>query len=140
VSADHHDPAAHDTSAVASATLSRLLEILSRRPPFVAPADLIGQPGHTFGFTTQPEFQGWTVTAFGADGRRLGRPLKGLSESAAATLTRPPDQTANASDLQRLADAWSYACKHGVTNADVLTAFADAAARMSLDGSPMSRG
>jgi hypothetical protein len=113
--------------------LSRLPKILSRRAPLVAPAGLIGQPGLTFGFTTESERQGWTVTAYGADGRRLGRPLKGLSESAKTTLTDPPARSADASDLQRLADAWSDACKHGLTNADVLTAFADAAALMQLD-------
>ena len=105
--------------------------MLSRTPPVVAPADVRGRPGLTFGFATQSEPEGWTVMAYGSDGRRLGRPLKGLSESAQATLTLPPTEARNASDLQRLADAWADACKHGSTNADVLTAFADAAALMN---------
>ena len=88
---------------------------------------MVGQPGLTFGFTAQPEAAGWTVTAYGSDGRRLGRSLKGLSESAKATLTRSPDRAVSTSDLQRLADAWADACKRGLTNADVLMAFADAA-------------
>jgi hypothetical protein len=112
------------------ATLSRLWEIVRRRPPLVAPPELIGRAGLTFGFAAEPEPEGWTVSAYGADGRRLGRPLKGLSESAQATLTRPAAEAADASDLQQLADAWTNACRHSTTNADVLTAFADAAALM----------
>ncbi len=108
--------------------LSRLWEILTRTPPLVAPAALRGQPGITFGFTAESGPEGWTVMAYGSDGRRLGRPLKGLSDSAQATLTLPATRATAAPDLQRLADAWSEACRHGSTNADVLTAFADAAA------------
>jgi hypothetical protein len=114
--------------------LSRLWEIMIRRPPLVASPDLVTRGDLTFGFTTESELEGWTVTAYGADGRRLGRPLKGLSQSAQVTLTRPPTEAANASDLQQLADAWTHACKHSSTNADVLTAFADAAGRMRDGG------
>ncbi len=95
----------------------------------------MGGPGLTFGFATQSEPEGWTVTAYGADGRRLGRSLKGLSDGAQATLTRPPAQAQSTSELRRLADAWREACRHGTTNADVLTAFADAVSLMH-DGDP----
>jgi hypothetical protein len=109
---------------------------MTRRPPLVASPELVTRGDLTFGFTTEAELQGWTVTAYGSDGRRLGRPLKGLSQSAQATLTRPTTEAANASDLQQLADAWTFACKHSSTNADVLTAFADAAGLMRAGGTP----
>jgi hypothetical protein len=109
---------------------------MTRRPPLVASPDLVTRGDLTFGFATQSEVEGWTVTAYGADGRQLGRPLKGLSQSAQLTLTRPPTEAANASELQRLADAWTHACKHSSTNADVLTAFADAAGLMRAGASP----
>jgi hypothetical protein len=102
-----------------------------RQPPLVAPAGLREQPGLTFGFTTESEPGCWTVTAYGSDGRQLGRPLKALSDAAQTTLRHPASQTTDASELQRLADAWTDACKHGSTNADVLTDFADAAALIS---------
>jgi hypothetical protein len=104
---------------------------LSRRPPIVAPPELIDQPGLAFGITVGSEPAGWTVTAFGADGRRLGRPLKSLSDSAANTLTAAVDGIEDAGGRIRLADAWVQACRTGVTNADVLTGFADAAARIA---------
>jgi hypothetical protein len=104
---------------------------LSRRPPIVAPPELIDQPGLAFGITVGSEPAGWTVTAFGADGRRLGRPLKSLSDSAASTLTTSVDAVSDTSARVRLADAWVQACRTGVTNADVLTDFADAAARIA---------
>jgi hypothetical protein len=107
-----------------------------RRRPLVASAELVSRGDLTFGFTAESELHGWTVTAYGADGRQLGRPLKGLSESAQVTLTRPPSEAADAADLQRLADAWTLACKRSSTNADVLTAFADAAGLMRDRATP----
>ena len=104
--------------------MSRLWEILTRTPPRVAPADLSGP---AFGFVVRSDQAGWTVMAHGADGRRLGRDLKGLSDPAQATLTRLTAQADNASDQERLARAWTEACRHSATNADVLTAFAAAA-------------
>ena len=108
--------------------MSRLREIVLRRPPVVAPPESLGL---AFGFATQQEIEGWTVNAHGADGRRLGRPLKGLSSSALATLTRPATAAGSASELGRLGNAWTQACRQSATNAEVLTAFADAAALIS---------
>jgi hypothetical protein len=104
--------------------------MLLRRPPIVAPAELVGQAELTFGFATVSEPEGWMVSAYGPDGRRLGRPLKGLSESAQVTLIRMLSLASSPSDLQRLSDAWTTACREGHTNADVLTAFSDAAIPM----------
>jgi hypothetical protein len=39
-------------------------------------------------------------------------------------------QASSPADLQRLSDAWTTACREGHTNADVLTAFSDAAIPM----------
>jgi hypothetical protein len=104
--------------------VSRLWEILTRQPPRVAPAD---SHGAAFGFVVRSDQAGWTVMAHGADGRRLGRDIKGLSDPVQATLTRLAAQAESAADSERLARAWTEACRHSTTNADVLTAFADAA-------------
>jgi hypothetical protein len=112
--------------------LSRLWEILTRRPPRVAPEDLTGP---AFGFVVRSDQAGWTVMAHGADGRRLGRDIKGLSDPVQATLTRLAAQAEDPSDHERLAHAWTDACRHSATNADVLTAFADAATH-GRDGEP----
>jgi hypothetical protein len=110
--------------------LSRLWEILTRKPPRVAPEDLSGA---AFGFVVRSDQAGWTVMAHGADGRRLGRDIKGLSDPVQATLVRLAAQADSASDRERLAHAWTEACRHSSTTADVLTAFADAAAPMHED-------
>ena len=101
--------------------LSRLWEILTRKPPRVAPED---PSGAAFGLVVRSDQAGWTVMAHGADGRRLGRDIKGLSDPAQATLTRLAAQADDAADQERLAHAWT---RHSATNSDVLTAFADAA-------------
>jgi hypothetical protein len=107
--------------------------MLLRRPPLVAPRELIGQPGLTFGVTMESEPAGWTVTAYGPDGRRLGRPLKSLSDSVQATLTATVDQLQDSAERERLAAAWVEACRTSVTNAEVLTEFSDAATRIAAD-------
>ena len=111
--------------------MSPLPRFLSRRPPLVAPPELIDQPGLTFGISVGSEPAGWTVTAFGADGRRLGRPLKGLSDPATTTLTATVDRIRDGADRERLAAAWVQACRAGVTNADVLIGFSDSAAQIA---------
>jgi hypothetical protein len=104
--------------------VSRFVEILLRRPPLVAPPELIGR---TFGFVAQSDAEGWTVMAHGADGRRLGRPLKGLSDPAVTSLQARCDRASSDAHLQALADAWVRSCRASVTNAQVLMAFGDAA-------------
>jgi hypothetical protein len=108
--------------------VSPLPRFLSRRPPLIAPPELIGQP---FGIAVGSEPAGWTVTAYGADGRRLGRSLKGLSDPAATTLSATVDKVPEGAARERLAAAWVDACRAGVTNADVLIEFTDAAARIA---------
>ncbi len=110
------------------------VRFLSRRPPLVAPPEVIGQPGHAFGVTVSSEPAGWTVTAYGSDGRRLGRPLKGLSEAAQARLAATVDEVSPGPGRERLAAAWVQACRGGVTNADVLLGFSDAATQIAGDG------
>ncbi len=92
---------------------------------------MAGRPGLAFGIAVGSERAGWTVTAYGADGRRLGRPLKGLSDPAATTLTATVEAIADGADRSRLATAWVDACRTSVTNAEVLTGFTDAAARIA---------
>jgi hypothetical protein len=110
------------------------VRFLSRRPPLVAPPEVIGQPGHAFGVTVSSEPAGWTLTAYGSDGRRLGRPLKGLSEPVLARLTATVDEVSPGPGRERLATAWMQACRGGVTNADVLLGFSDAATQIAGDG------
>ncbi len=107
--------------------MGRFREIVLRQPPLVAPAELMAEGGLTFGFVAAPELMGWTVTAYGPDGRRLGRPLKGLSDAARLTLTGAVAPTASRPELERLAGVWTRACAESHTNAEVLTGFADAA-------------
>jgi hypothetical protein len=116
--------------------VSRLSQILFRRPPLVAPRELIGQPGLTFGVTMQSEPAGWTVTAYGPDGRRLGRPLKSLSDSVQTTLAATIDRVQGSAERERLAAAWVEACRSSVTNAEVLTGFSDAATEIASDSAP----
>lgn len=104
--------------------MSRLVEILLRRPPLVAPPELIGRP---FGFVAESDAEGWTVMAHGADGRRLGRPLKGLSDPALTSLQARSERASTDAHLRALANAWVRSCRASVTNAQVLTAFGDAA-------------
>ena len=111
--------------------MSPLPRFLSRRPPLVAPPELIGQP---FGIAVGSEPSGWTVTAYGADGRRLGRPLKGLSDPTVATLNATVEQVPDGAAREQLAQTWVRACRAGVTNADVLTTFTDAAQRAVAGG------
>jgi hypothetical protein len=111
--------------------VSPLPSFLSRRPPVVAPPELIGQP---FGIVVGSEPAGWTVTAFGSDGRRLGRPLKGLSDGAVATLNATVDQVHDGAAREQLAGSWVQACRAGVTNADVLIDFTDAATGFAAAG------
>jgi hypothetical protein len=111
--------------------VSPLPRFLSRRPPIVAPAELIDQPGLAFGISVGSEPAGWTVTAYGSDGRRLGRPLKGLSDSATTTLTATVERIRDRAGRERLATAWVHACRTGVTNADVLLGFSDSAAQIA---------
>jgi hypothetical protein len=111
--------------------VSPLPRFLSRRPPLVAPPELLNQPGLAFGIRVGSEPAGWTVTAYGTDGRRLGRPLKGLSDPATTTLSATVDRIRDSADRQRLAAAWVQACRAGVTNADVLIGFSDAAAEIA---------
>ena len=108
--------------------VSPLPRFLSRRPPLVAPPELIGQP---FGIAVGSEPAGWTVTAYGTDGRRLGRPLKGLSDPAVATLNATVDQIHDRPAREQLAKSWVQACRASVTNADVLIEFSDAAAEIA---------
>jgi hypothetical protein len=112
--------------------VSPLPRFLFRRPPIVAPPELIDQPGLAFGIRVGSEAAGWTVTAYGSDGRRLGRPLKGLSDPATTTLTATVDRIRDSADRTRLATAWVDACRAGVTNADVLIGFSDAAAEIAV--------
>jgi hypothetical protein len=111
--------------------VSPLPRFLSRRPPLVAPPELIDQPGLSFGLTVGSEPAGWTVTAYGADGRRLGRPLKGLSDPATTTLTATVERIQDSAARDRLAAAWVQVCRDSVTNADVLIGFSDAAAQIA---------
>ena len=104
--------------------MSRLFEILLRRPPVVAPPELVGRP---FGFAAESDPEGWTVVGYGVDGRRLGRPLKGLSDPALTSLSGFPDRTTDDEQLRALAAAWVRACRSSVTNGQALTAFGDAA-------------
>jgi hypothetical protein len=109
----------------------RLPKLLSRRPPLVASPALAGQTDLAFGFDVRSELTGWTVTAYGADGRRLGRPLKGLSDPVQATLAATAERIEDPDDRRRLAAAWVAVCRESVTNADVLTGFTDAATRIA---------
>ena len=111
--------------------MSRLWDTLTRKPPRAAPED---PNGAAFGFVVRSDQAGWTVTAHGADGRRLGRDLKGLSDPTQATLIRLAAE-AEPAEQERLARAWTQACRRSTTNADVLTAFADAATGVA-DGRP----
>ena len=111
--------------------MGRLPKLLFRRPPLVAAPELIDQPGLAFGIAVGSEPAGWTVTAYGSDGRRLGRPLKGMSDPATTTLTATVDRIRDSADRERLATAWVQACRAGVTNADVLIGFSDAAAQIA---------
>jgi hypothetical protein len=111
--------------------VARLPRLLSRRPPLVAPPELVAGGGLTFGLDVRSEPAGWTVTAYGADGRRLGRPVKGLSEPVQATLAACVERVADPGGRRRLAAAWVAACRGSVTNADLLTGFTDAAARIA---------
>ena len=112
-------------------SVSPLPRFLSRRPPIVAPPELIDQPGLAFGIRVGSEPAGWTVTAYGSDGRRLGRPLKGMSDSATTALTATVERIEDTTGRERLATAWVQACRAGVTNADVLIGFSDAAAEIA---------
>jgi hypothetical protein len=105
--------------------------LLFRRPPVIAPPELIDQPGLAFGIAVGSEPAGWTVTAYGSDGRRLGRPLKGLSDPATTTLTASVERIRERAGRERLATAWVQACRAGATNADVLIGFSDAAAEIA---------
>ena len=107
--------------------MSRLSEILLRRPPVVAPPELLGRP---FGFAAESDPEGWTVVGYGPDGRRLGRPLKGVSDPALTSLSTYPERTTDDAQLRALAAAWVTACRSSVTNGQALTALGDAAERV----------
>jgi len=107
--------------------MSLLPKLLTRRPPRIVAIPAGDEPGPAFGVTALAEPIGWTVTAYGPDGRRLGRPLKGLSDPVYSTLVKTIDGVSGPAERERLADAWVEACRVGVTNAEVLTGFSDAA-------------
>ncbi len=119
-----------NTAATSLDRVSPLPRFLSRRPPLIAPPELVGQP---FGIAVGSEPAGWTVTAYGSDGRRIGRPLKGLSDPAVTTLNATVDQVQAGPARQQLAESWVQACRAGVTNADVLIDFTDAATQLAAD-------
>jgi hypothetical protein len=114
--------------------MARLRNPLSRRPPIIAPPELVTSPDLQFGLDVRAERAGWTVAAYGPDGRRIGRPLKGLSQGVQETLTAAVDRIQDPADRRRLAAAWVGACREAVTNAEVLTGFTDAAARLAAKG------
>lgn len=114
--------------------MARLRNPLSRRPPIIAPPELVASPDLQFGLDVRAERTGWTVAAYGPGGRRIGRPLKGLSEAVQETLTAAVDRIQDPSDRRRLAAAWVGACREAVTNAEVLIGFTDAAARIAGEG------
>lgn len=95
------------------------MTVLRRAPRMAEPT------GRALGFLVEDEPRGWTLTACGADGRRLGRPLKGMSSAGGGTLLRSLHGATDA-ELERLAVAWVQACRQGVTNQAVLTSFLDA--------------
>jgi hypothetical protein len=80
--------------------MGRVMSFL-RRPPRLAGLD---PDGRAFGFIAWEEPRGWTVSAYGADGRRLGRLLKGMSGAGQATLLRSLDGATDA-ELEQLAAA-----------------------------------
>lgn len=107
-----------------------------RRSPRGAEVEL---DGRAFAFVAHDEPRGWTVTAYDGEGRRLGRPLKGMSSAGRATLVRSLDGATDA-QLEQLADVWVQTCRQSMTNAAVLTSFADAAGAIRGDGEAASPG
>jgi hypothetical protein len=102
--------------------MPRRLSFLRRPSRFV-----VDEPdGRPFGLDMRDEPRGWMVTAYDADGRRLGRSLRGMSSAGCDTLRRVLD-SADDADLARLADVWVQACRHQMTNAQVLARLCDAA-------------
>jgi hypothetical protein len=107
--------------------VGRLWETLTRTPPVVAPEELRGRTDLVFGFATRQDPEGWLVQAYGADGRRIGRPIMGVSSGALATMTAPVEQTTDPAELRRLADAWATACKRSSHNAELMRLFSASA-------------
>lgn len=107
-----------------------------RRAPRVAEPEPDGRP---FAFAVHDEPRGWMVTAYGADGRRLGRPLKAMSSAGRETLLRSLDGATEA-ELELMAAAWVRACRHAMTNAAVLTSFLDTASAIQSRGDTTASG
>lgn len=111
--------------------LDSLKKLIAREPPVVAPPEVLAQRGITFGFSTRPDDEGWTVEAYGPDGRRRGRILKGLTHAQQAILTLAGAQATALDQSLALAGAWEEACRLHKDNAAVIDHFADEMTRIN---------
>ncbi len=111
--------------------LDSLKKLLRRKPPVVAPPEVLAQGGLTFGFSTWPQGGGWTVEAYGPDGRRRGRVLRGVTHEQQATLTLAGAQAAELDQSLALSGVWEEACRLHRDNAAVIDHMAEEMTRIN---------